>query len=222
MHLLHNPRSAKIRLFIAVALSVIAYFITPNMKSDILRALIAWNVGTWSEIIMTWAIILSSNSRTTKVRAAGNDPGRFFVHVIVLLSAAISLLASIVLMREHEAKAAHQALWWIVCLAGVGGSWVLNHTSWTLRYARMYYRRTRRNGEDRIAGGLVFPGDQEPDDLDFAYFAFTIGSCFQTSDIAITSRSIRRVAIIHAIQSFAYNTTVIAFMLNAIFSLMSG
>ena len=131
MHLLHNPRSAKIRLFIAVALSVIAYFITPNMNSDILRALIAWNVGTWSEIIMTWAIILSSNSRTTKVRAAGNDPGRFFVHVIVLLSAAISLLASIVLMREHEAKAAHQALWWIVCLAGVGGSWVLNHTSWT-------------------------------------------------------------------------------------------
>jgi predicted Co/Zn/Cd cation transporter (cation efflux family) len=53
-------------------------------------------------------------------------------------------------------------------------------------------------------------------------FAFTIGSCFQTSDVAITSRSIRRMALVHAIQSFAYNTTVIALMLNVMFSLMSG
>lgn len=86
----------------------------------------------------------------------------------------------------------------------------------------MYYRRTRRNGEDRVVGGLTFPGDQDPDDLDFAYFAFTIGSCFQTSDIAITSRSIRRMALIHAVQSFAYNTTVVALMINVIFGLMSG
>jgi uncharacterized membrane protein len=126
------------------------------------------------------------------------------------------------LMHEHQTKAEHRILWWVVCLAGVVGSWILNHTSWTLRYARMYYRRTRHSGEERIVGGLAFPGEQEPDDLDFAYFAFTIGSCFQTSDIAITSRSIRRVALIHAIQSFAYNTMVIAFMLNAMFSLMSG
>lgn len=222
MHLLHNPRSAKLRLLIALSLSIAAYLITPNMRSDILRALIAWNVGTWSEIIMTWVIILSSNSRTTRVRAAGNDPGRLFVHVIVILSAAVSLLASMALMHEHQTKAEHRILWWVVCLAGVVGSWILNHTSWTLRYARMYYRRTRHSGEERIVGGLAFPGEQEPDDLDFAYFAFTIGSCFQTSDIAITSRSIRRVALIHAIQSFAYNTMVIAFMLNAMFSLMSG
>ena len=222
MHLLHNPRSAKLRLLIAAVLAAISYLITPEMNSHILRALIAWNVGTWSQIIMTWWIIFNSNSRTTKVRAAGNDPGRFIVHIIVLLSAALSLVSSIALMREHEAKAQHQVLWWAVCLAGVGGAWVLNHTSWTLRYARMYYRRTRHDGEVRVVGGLSFPGDLEPDDLDFAYFAFTIGSCFQTSDVAITSRSIRRVALIHAIQSFAYNTTVIAFMLNAIFSLTSG
>jgi uncharacterized membrane protein len=222
MHLLHSSRSAKTRLVIAISLSVVAYLITPHMKSHLLRLLIAWNVGTWIEIVMTWWIILRSNSRTTKVRASGNDPGRFIVHVIVLFSAALSLVASIALMRERGAKAENQILWWIVCLAGVGGSWVLNHTSWTLRYARMYYRRTRRNGEERVVGGLAFPGDQEPDDLDFAYFAFTIGSCFQTSDIGITSRSIRRVALVHAVQSFAYNTTVIAFMLNAMFSLMSG
>jgi uncharacterized membrane protein len=222
MPFLHNPRSAKIRLLVAVILAIIAYLVTPEMKSETLRALIAWNVGTWAEIIMTWIIILSSNSHNTKARAERNDPGRRFVHVSVLVSAALSLVASIALMREHEAKAENQFLWWIVCLSGVVGAWVLNHTSWTMRYARMYYRRTRNNGSVRVVGGLSFPGDLEPDDLDFAYFAFTIGSCFQTSDVAITSRSIRRMALVHAIQSFAYNTTVIAFMLNVMFSLMSG
>ena len=222
MPFLHNPKSAKIRLLVAVALALLAYLITPEMKNQTLRVLIAWNIGTWAEIIMTWIIILNSNARNTKARAERNDPGRRFVHVSVLVSAALSLVASIALMREHEAKAEYQLLWWAVCLAGVVGAWVLNHTSWTMRYARMYYRRTRNNGEERVVGGLSFPGDQEPDDLDFAYFAFTLGSCFQTSDVAITSRSIRRMALAHAVQSFAYNTTVIALMLNAMFSLISG
>lgn len=222
MPFLHNPKSAKIRLLVAVMLAIVAYLVTPKMESHTLRLLIAWNVGTWAEIAMNWTIILSSNARNTKIRAERNDPGRRFVHVIVLVSAALSLVASIALMREHEAKAKYEALWWIVCLAGVVGAWVLNHTSWTMRYARMYYRQTRNNGTTRVVGGLSFPGDQEPDDLDFAYFSFTIGSCFQTSDVAITSRSIRRMVLIHAIQSFAYNTTVIALMLNVMFSLMSG
>ena len=221
MPFIHNPKSAKIRLLLAVVLAAIAYLITPEMNSHTLRILIAWNVGTWAEIIMTWIIILSSNAHNTKTRAENNDPGRRFVHVIVLISAALSLVASIALMREHEAKAKYEFLWWTVCLAGVVGAWVLNHTSWTMRYARMYYRRTRNNDVVRVVGGLSFPGDLEPDDLDFAYFAFTIGSCFQTSDVAITSRSIRRMVLVHAIQSFAYNTTVIALMLNVMFSLMS-
>ena len=222
MNVKYIPKSAKVRFVISIILATIAYLLTPAMKSHTLSALIAWNVGTWTEIIMTWAVILTSNSHNTRIRAERNDPGRRFIHVIVLISAALSLLASILLMREHEAKADHQVLWFIVCLTGVVGAWVLNHTSWTLRYARMYYRRTKKNGEERIVGGLSFPGDLEPDDLDFAYFAFTIGSCFQTSDVAITSRSIRKTALIHAIQSFAYNTTVIALMFNVIFSLMSN
>ena len=221
MHI-DNIRSARMRLVISTILAVAAYFITFDVHSNMLRVLISWNVGTWASIFMAWVIITSSNPRTTKFRAAGNDPGRRFVHMVVLFSAAFSMIASIMLMREHSAKVGHEALWWVVCLAGVIGAWVLNHTSWTLRYARMYYRMTRRSGEDRVVGGLAFPGDLEPDDLDFAYFAFTIGACFQTSDVAITSRTIRRMALVHTIQSFAYNTTVIALMLNVMFTLMNG
>jgi hypothetical protein len=69
MPFLHNPKSAKIRLLLAVVLSIIAYLATPEMKSHTLRMLIAWNVGTWAEIIMTWMIILSSNTHKTKSRS---------------------------------------------------------------------------------------------------------------------------------------------------------
>jgi uncharacterized membrane protein len=94
----------------------------------------------------------------------------------------------------------------------VAVTWGVTHTSYTLRYAHLYYR-DRGSGE----GGLVFPGDERPCDLDFAYFAFTIGMCFQVSDVTIASRRIRRGALLHALLSFAYNTAIVAFTLNLVF-----
>ena len=56
-------------------------------------------------------------------------------------------------------------------------------------------RRRERGGhgdDDEGEGGLDFPGQRAPDDFDFAYFAFTVGMCFQSSDVVIKSRQIRR------------------------------
>ncbi len=65
-------------------------------------------------------------------------------------------------------------------------------------------------------GGVGFAGDDKPDELDFAYFAFTIGMCFQVSDATITDRVIRRTALLHALVSFAYNTGILALVLNIV------
>jgi uncharacterized membrane protein len=45
--------------------------------------------------------------------------------------------------------------------------------------------------------------------------------CFQTSDVCITSPVIRRAALFHAVISFAYNTAIIAFVLNLVFGKVS-
>ena len=79
------------------------------------------------------------------------------------------------------------------------------HTAYTLRYAHLYYR----DDHDGV-GGLTFPGNAAPTYFDFAYFAFTIGMCFQTADVSITSRRFRRAVMAHAVLSFAYNTTILA------------
>ena len=45
---------------------------------------------------------------------------------------------------------------------------------------------TPAEGYEIGEGGLSFPGEGAPAYLDFAYFAFTLGICFQTSDVTIT------------------------------------
>jgi uncharacterized membrane protein len=50
--------------------------------------------------------------------------------------------------------------------------------------------------------------------IDFAYYAFTIGMCFQVSDVTIKSPALRRTTLFHAVLSFAYNTVILAIALN--------
>jgi uncharacterized membrane protein len=71
----------------------------------------------------------------------------------------------------------------------------------------MYYHHGK-------AGGLEFPGEHPPCDVDFAYFSFTLGMCFQVSDVTVLSSRIRRVALGHALLSFVYNTVILALALN--------
>jgi uncharacterized membrane protein len=68
---------------------------------------------------------------------------------------------------------------------------------------------------------MQFPGTEEPADIDFAYFAFTIGMCFQVSDVVVLTRRARRAVLLHAAMSFVYNTTILAISLNLVTTLLS-
>lgn len=70
--------------------------------------------------------------------------------------------------------------------------------------------------QKKESGGLAFPNDPEPDYLDFAYFSFVVGMTFQVSDVQITSSQIRRLALLHGLLSFGYNTVIVALSINII------
>ena len=59
-------------------------------------------------------------------------------------------------------------------------------------------------------------------DFDFAYFSFTIGMCYQTSDVTVSSYTIRRTVLVHSMISFAYNTVILALALNLVFGSFSN
>ncbi|WP_430983547.1 DUF1345 domain-containing protein, partial [Escherichia coli] len=72
------------------------------------------------------------------------------------------------------------------------------------------------DGDGKDAGGLEIPNCAEPDYWDFLYFSFTLGMTFQTSDVEISSRHIRRVTLGHCLAAFVFNIGVLAFTINVL------
>ena len=65
-----------------------------------------------------------------------------------------------------------------------------------------------------VRGGLEFPGGEAPDYWDFFYFSAVLGMTFQVSDVQITNRTLRRLATVHGLVSFAFNTVIVALTVN--------
>jgi len=76
----------------------------------------------------------------------------------------------------------------------------------------MYYGNETKAGE----GGLCFPGENNPNYIDFAYFSFVIGMTFQVADVSIHSRLFRRNVLLHSLLSFGFNVVIISICVNAI------
>jgi uncharacterized membrane protein len=97
-------------------------------------------------------------------------------------------------------------------------SWLVTHVTFALRYAHEFYSRDL--GGPGVDRGLEFPGEKEPDYLDFLYFSMVLGMTFQVSDVQITSRKFRRVATLHGLLGFLFNTVIVAFTVNIAAGLM--
>jgi uncharacterized membrane protein len=191
---------------------VCVFLLVPERYGGPLRTVAAWDAGALTLLGLAWAIILTSGPAETARRAAAQDVGRTLVWVLVLVASTFSIFAATVALRNAKTmapEAAHALV--ALCLLAVVAAWFLCHTGWTLRYAHLFYRE---RGE---LGGLTFPGTDQPCDLDFAYYAFTVGMCFQVSDVVVARFELRRATLIHALISFAYNTAVLALAINLFF-----
>ncbi|WP_241229879.1 DUF1345 domain-containing protein [Tsuneonella rigui] len=92
--------------------------------------------------------------------------------------------------------------------------WAFANSIYALHYAHAFYATDEKSGGD--VGGFDFPGTKTPDYWDFAYFAFTLGMTFQTSDVAITATGVRKIALLHSFAAFVFNIGVIAFTINVL------
>jgi len=92
--------------------------------------------------------------------------------------------------------------------------WLFANAVSTLHSAHPFFSQDEKKGGD--CGGIDFPGTQHPDYWDFAYFAFTLGMTFQTSDVEISSGYVRKVALLHCFAAFIFNIGVIAFTINVL------
>lgn len=146
-----------------------------------------------------------------EMRAAAkrNDANR------AMLLAVTGVTMLVILVAVAKELGGHTEPWSAaLVVATLALAWLFSNSVYALHYAHLYY--SDRNGRPGDDAGLDFPHCNTPDYWDFVYFAFTLGMTFQTSDVTITARGVRRIATGHCLAAFVFNLGVIAFTINVL------
>jgi uncharacterized membrane protein len=215
----HLPSIYKLVISFAIA-TIISACLLPIRMESMTRVMIGWDCFSLSMIIISGVIFGSMRPRQIRVLAKTEDSGRIVVFFIVLIATIGSLLGVLLLLQNKDNWILKKGIETFVYISGVICSWVLLHTMFAYRYALLYYGSHPLDPDVRTVG-LQIPNELWPDYLDFCYFSFIIGMTFQVADIEISSRHIRRVALLHGMLSFLFNTVIVALTINVIVDLKS-
>lgn len=199
---------------ISLIVTVVFGFFFPILNLNGLTLLIFyWDIFCISLLSLFWFTFYNTRPKLIRKEAQLLDSKNIIVFVTVIVASALSFLSVILLFINHAKPLYEFRL--IVIVACMVLSWMILHTIFTVRYAHLYYSN-HKSEEGRFSGGLDFPSEDEPDFIDFAYFSFTLGMTFQVSDVAISSRKIRRIVLLHSLLSFGFNATIVAMSVNII------
>lgn len=180
------------------------------------RAAIAgWNAFAFVILGLDWLTILTTPQRKIRERAQQQDLSRLLIFIFVVITSSAALFAvGFLVSVKKSPTGGHFIIHLMLTLLTVIFSWSLVHTVYGLRYAHAFYGDSDEPGTTPHAGGLIFPGNRPPDYFDFAYFSFVVGMTCQVSDVQITSRRMRLIALAHSILSFGFNTIILALVIN--------
>jgi uncharacterized membrane protein len=204
------------RVLAALALALAAYGLAPPDLRLAGRLVAAWDAFAFVSLVLLWAAILTAAPDHIRSVATAEDPGRVVSFGLIVVGACASFLGVVVLLRTlHTLPPATLVGHVALAITAVAAAWLLLHSVFTLRYAHLFYDPdTDGNGQE---GGLEFPGNEaNPDYLDFAYFSFVVGMTAQTADVSISSRTLRRLALLHGVLSFGFNTAVVALSISGL------
>jgi uncharacterized membrane protein len=181
------------------------------------RLLLGWDIGVALYLLLIHSTLARCDIAHIRRRAAEQDESAFAILLLTMAATFASLVAIVFALGGSKSAPHEQAAVLIGLTIGtILLSWFFVHTIFALHYAHEYYGERR----DGIIGGLNFPGDDDPDYWDFLYFSLVIGMTSQVSDVAITSKGIRRVATMHGVLSFFFNVTVLALTINIVSGLL--
>ena len=170
--------------------------------------MVAFDAGAIAFFLLVARLFRSGDADQMRRRAEANDANRAVLLGFTALTSVVILVAV-----AGELKGKNDAVAIALVIATLVLAWLFSNTVYALHYAHLYYL-DGRDGDD--AGGLDFPGCDEPDYWDFLYFSYTLGMTFQTSDVDITSRHVRKVVTGHCLAAFVFNLGVLAFTINVL------
>ncbi len=174
--------------------------------------LIGWDAATLVFLTWVWVTIGPMDARKTARSALAEDDSRAAADATLIEREYRQPVAvGLTLHEASKASGVHALLLTILAVLSIALGWAAIHTTFTLRYAKLYYEPPK--------GGIDF--ESEPDYRDLAYMAFTVGMTYQVSDTQISRREIRHTVIRHALVSFVFGTSIIAVTINVLANLLN-
>jgi uncharacterized membrane protein len=199
------------RLYYAVLVGIAALLLVPRSWPASIRGAFVWDLSAAIYLALAFRVMLTCTAERIRARAARQDDSGVVILIIILLAITASFVAIGGVLGEAR-TAPYKVLNLGLAAITILLSWTITQVVFTLHYAHEYYRPG--GGPGAIAEGLDFRGDRHPDYWDFFYFASSFGAASQTSDVSILTKPLRRLATLHAIISFLFNTAVLALTIN--------
>ncbi len=166
--------------------------------------MLAFDIAATVFLIACAPLLRIADKATMRAHAAANDANRTMLLVITAIVCAAILAAVAIELAETETLGWKTRLLVVFTLLL---AWAFSNAIYALHYAHLVTAR---------GGGVEFPGDDAPGYADFAYFSFTLGMTFQTSDVNVSDRGIRNVVTVHCLAAFVFNLGILAFTINVL------
>jgi uncharacterized membrane protein len=202
-----RPWTSSARISFSALVGLGVYIGLRQIWPSSLATILAWDAAVICFLVLTYQVIADHSIASIRRRAARLDTRTWVITTLVILAACASLFGLGLNLRGPDGVLPnHPAL--RAALAGftVLGSWSLIHVIFALHYAHLFYGVSE--------GGLVFPGERDPDYWDFLYYSFVVGMTCQVSDVQVSASSLRRLTLAHGVLSFFFNTVILALAVN--------
>ncbi len=172
--------------------------------------MIGFDVAAAVFLLSVIPLLTKSDADAMRDSATRNAANRV---VLLAITGATSIAILAAVVGELAAEGTPTPIEIGLVIGTLALSWLFANVIYALHYAHLFYSKGE-NSDD--AAGLAFPKCDEPDYWDFIYFAFTLGMTFQTSDVGIEDRRLRRTATFHSLAAFVFNLGVVAFTINVL------
>jgi uncharacterized membrane protein len=201
------------RLVIGLACGLAVAPLLPSTLSQTTRSIIAWDTGVVVYLVLAALLFSSQHVERMPADAEAQEEGEWTIFALTVAAVMFSFAAIVnEFAGTRNASGVQRNLHLALVAVTLLVSWLMTHTTFAFRYAHEYYAKDR--GGPEIDRGLKFPQEQSPDYWDFVYFALVLGMTFQVSDVQITARKLRRLATVHGLLSFLFNTIILALTVN--------